>query len=191
MSMNFTSRVQEFIENKGKEYLDLFISMMTEDMTCSDTGEEIKSPIEQLFFISWRFNCEADPEIKRWFDLIPQYEDDTTSPYRLDFCLDWGPALCMKSNLPAKLFVDLFKDIPLRVGIEIDSHQWHEKTPRQAEYGKKRDRFLSAAGWKILHFTGTETYRDPDKVVEEVVLFCKTEYRKAIAILEKARGSNA
>lgn len=55
-----------------------------------------------------------------------------------------------------------------RVAVELDGHEWHEKTKEQAARDKRRDRILSTHGWLVLHFTGSEIFRDVRRCVKEV-----------------------
>jgi very-short-patch-repair endonuclease len=52
--------------------------------------------------------------------------------------------------------------------IECDGHDFHEKTKEQAQRDKARDRFLTAEGFKILRFTGTEIYADVNLCITEI-----------------------
>lgn len=65
-------------------------------------------------------------------------------PYRIDFALlhDTEPRV--------------------RVAVELDGHDFHEKTKEQAARDKSRDRDLTEAGWLVVRFTGSEVYRDAD-----------------------------
>ena len=56
----------------------------------------------------------------------------------------------------------------LYLAVEVDGHQWHEATQRQVQSDKSRDRKLTAAGWQVLRFTGSEVYRDAAACVREV-----------------------
>ena len=40
--------------------------------------------------------------------------------------------------------------------VELDGHDFHEKTKEQAQKDKDRDRSLTRAGYKIMRFTGSE-----------------------------------
>ena len=60
-----------------------------------------------------------------------------------------------------------YKEIK-RLCIEIDGHDFHEKTKEQAAKDKKRDRKIKKAGYGILHFTGSEVYKDPLSVWAEI-----------------------
>jgi very-short-patch-repair endonuclease len=55
-----------------------------------------------------------------------------------------------------------------KIVIELDGHQWHEKTKNQASGDKARDRFLVAEGWRVLRFTGSNVFHNPCKCVAEV-----------------------
>jgi len=56
----------------------------------------------------------------------------------------------------------------LYLAVEVDGHQWHEATQHQVQSDKSRDRKLTAAGWQVLRFTGSEVYRDAPACVREV-----------------------
>ena len=59
-------------------------------------------------------------------------------------------------------------DRGVKVVVECDGHEFHERTKEQAENDKSRDRLLSSRGWKVLRFTGSEIYRDPVGCVNEI-----------------------
>lgn len=48
-----------------------------------------------------------------------------------------------------------------RIAVELDGHDFHERTKEQVAQRDRRDRLLQAAGWRILHFSGAEFHRDP------------------------------
>ena len=49
----------------------------------------------------------------------------------------------------------------MRLVVEVDGHEWHEKTKEQASKDKRRDRDLQQEGWAVFHFTGSDVWRDP------------------------------
>ncbi len=55
-----------------------------------------------------------------------------------------------------------------RTVVEIDGHDFHERTKQQASRDKKRDRDLLAEGYYTLRFTGSDIFNDPYSFVEEV-----------------------
>lgn len=58
-----------------------------------------------------------------------------------------------------------------QVVVECDGHDFHEKTKEQAKKDKQRDRALTRMGLPLLHFTGSEIWRDADKCAHEVMDF--------------------
>ncbi|MFB5192691.1 endonuclease domain-containing protein [Alicyclobacillus fastidiosus] len=50
--------------------------------------------------------------------------------------------------------------------IECDGHEFHEKTKEQAARDKQRDRYLQAEGYTVVHFTGSEIWKNPDCITE-------------------------
>lgn len=53
--------------------------------------------------------------------------------------------------------------------VELDGHDFHEKTREQAQRDKARDRYLVGQGYRVLRFTGSEIYRDPFKAAVEAI----------------------
>ena len=52
--------------------------------------------------------------------------------------------------------------------IEIDGHEWHEKTKEQVRADKEKDRAYLKNGFIPIRFTGSEVYHDVKKCVDEV-----------------------
>ena len=52
--------------------------------------------------------------------------------------------------------------------IECDGHEFHERTKEQARRDRSRDRMMTAAGARVLRFTGSEIHQNPDSCVGEV-----------------------
>lgn len=46
-----------------------------------------------------------------------------------------------------------------RVAIELDGHDFHERTKEQVARDRSRDRDLSARGWRVARWTGSELHR--------------------------------
>lgn len=66
-----------------------------------------------------------------------------------------------------------------RYAVELDGHDFHERTKEQAERDRSRDRALTAAGWTCLRFTGREVNRDPDVCLEQVEEFLRRDRDEA------------
>lgn len=56
------------------------------------------------------------------------------------------------------------------IGIEIDGHEWHEKTKEQAARDKKRDREILLNNVPIMRFTGSEIHRDVKACIDECLM---------------------
>lgn len=56
-----------------------------------------------------------------------------------------------------------------RLVIECDGHQFHERTKEQAARDRSRDRWLTANGYDVFRFTGSELWRDPMACAEQVL----------------------
>src|SRR4051794_874198 len=62
-------------------------------------------------------------------------------------------------------------DRRLRVGVELDGHDFHEKSYDQVRRDKQRERAIVRQGITVLRFSGSEVVRDARKCVREVVTF--------------------
>jgi very-short-patch-repair endonuclease len=56
--------------------------------------------------------------------------------------------------------------------IEVDGHEWHERTKDQAIHDKKRDRYLVSMNYAVMRFTGTEVFFSPQDCATESI--CNT-----------------
>ena len=63
------------------------------------------------------------------------------------------------------------EETPFIIIIEVDGHNYHERTKEQAEYDKSRDRFMTATNAKVFRFTGREVWRDAEACAAEVFTY--------------------
>jgi REase_MTES_1575 len=77
--------------------------------------------------------------------------------YRLDFALQRGDT---------------------NIAIELDGHDFHERTKQQAMRDKSRDRKLTELGWRVLRFTGSEVWKSPVDVAQETWRILRTTVGK-------------
>ena len=74
----------------------------------------------------------------------------------------------------AKYTADFFamfwdrRDLIMPIAIECDGHEFHERTPQQAQHDKRRDRFFASNSIFVMRFTGSEIRRDPIECAREV-----------------------
>jgi len=76
-----------------------------------------------------------------------------TSPFEVDFCV---------------AVVDEHHEGAM-VGVEIDGHKWHDRTKRQAGYERRRANSILLQGLRIMRFTGSQIYNEPDRCACEVL----------------------
>jgi very-short-patch-repair endonuclease len=162
----FQSKVRELY---GEIHKDSFDAQMFHYLY--DIG--IDSPIEQIFFMALRLQCE-----EMGFEF-------TTSEYfyygnKFQFVLAVYP-----QKKIGKYKVDFFIKLTQGSGvteliIELDGHEFHERDKQQRSYEKARDRFLINSGYKVFHYTGSDVVKKPQHVAYEVIksldgYLCKPE----------------
>ena len=55
-----------------------------------------------------------------------------------------------------------------RLLVEVDGHDFHERTKQQASYDRRRDRELTLEGFRVIRFTGSEVYNHPYECAEDI-----------------------
>lgn len=110
-----------------------------------------ESPLEAAFMAQWI----ALTSERHNFDLDFQAQRKVTANghhYRLDFVFapskfGWFAPLIGHPHEP-------------KVAVEMDGHEFHERTADQVTERNRRDRDLQSAGWTVLHLSGSEFNRD-------------------------------
>jgi len=125
----------------------------------------ISSPIEQIFLLEWKF---ADLDKKLNVHLSPHEPVSTeVGSYAVDFLI-----------VPADPALDQVK-----IAIELDGHEFHEKTHQQVRHDKARERAIVQQGVTVLRFSGSEVVRNARGCVEEVEKFLRKTIRPAPALI--------
>ena len=132
----------------GDEYIPFYVS----ELIC----KEAQSPIEQIFYTA--FNIVSFHS-KYNFYLIPQYVTNTKEAYRSDFAFETD-IIEKDGNLKFKEWFCLL--------IECDGHEYHNSSKDQVARDNKRDYELKKLGYDILHFSGSQIYRDPIGCAKDV-----------------------
>lgn len=138
-------------------------------------GPPTESPIE-LIFQAWWEARETVFMHTTWHNvhgptlfLTAQHEVEVEGQnFRLDFIVH--PAI---RNDDQRRFKDEF--FP-KIGIELDGHEFHEKTKEQVSYRNRRDRLLQQQGWRIFHVSGSELFHRPAEVIIEIHQHCREAY---------------
>lgn len=113
-----------------------------------------ESPIEAVFWVWFQAFLSLDVRIAQEiysFNLLPQHEVVASdgSLFRLDFAIP-----------------------DFKIAVELDGHDFHERTKEQVAHRNMRDRKLQADGWTVLHISGSELWKAPLDRVEEVYGLC-------------------
>lgn len=83
--------------------------------------------------------------------------------YRTDF------ALHLAAECGGKFLSEWF-------AVECDGYQFHHQTREQVTRDKAREREITAAGFKVLRFSGTELHRDLPSAIAEIMLLMVNTY---------------
>jgi hypothetical protein len=159
------SLIRQHVETARREFRD---DILAEDKYCPivdavDNGGPFESPIEAVFVIWFRVLRLIVPSSPNHACRpVPQYEVTVTNGtrYRLDFAV-----------LPAdRLIAELGEACGqrMRIAVELDGHDFHEKTKEQVTYRNQRDRALIADGWRVFHFSGSELVKQQAYCAREV-----------------------
>lgn len=97
-----------------------------------------------------RFRIYSSPFTRKseaW--LYVKYQEPV-GKYRIDFMLE----LCID------------KLDKIQIALELDGHDFHEKTKQQASHDRKRDRDLLSVGISTIRFTGSDIHNDVEGCVK-------------------------
>lgn len=189
------SRFDERLSTLKTDYLSHFEWEFDEEVSY------FNSPIEKLFVAAMLSSYWARPISNHLWHNATEELLRVGIDYRLKECVGDemerkdrlyvhmdGPALCL-TQAPLKLarrqirpdFAFFDPETETRVIVELDGHDFHERTPEQAESDKSRDRELQVLGWHAFRFTGREVLRDPKECFHEVIrlLWAKRAQRRA------------
>lgn len=129
---------------------------------------KFESPIERKMFkilIEVFFDISDVDYIFKIKEFSNQKEIETNNnKYRTDFYFNIS-------------FIYKEKEIDdLKLIIECDGHEFHEKTKEQVIKNNQRDRDLQNKGYEILHFSGSEIYKDILQCKEDIMKFIIEKY---------------
>ena len=141
-----------------RKYFDEVYMKEKEEYIESFVIDKCESPIEELFALALHTN-DIINEI--WL-LFHEYFGEECE------------VVLTKQHLIDKYRVDFFIQI-MKKGqtetayiIELDGHDFHEKTKEQVKRRNERDRFFASNGMTVIRFSGSEVYNNPDECVESV-----------------------
>lgn len=155
--------VKKFMLEAAEAYGRIKADHFSQDMYCELVESEINSPIEDLFYLAMQIQCAAG-----FNEINPEpLFDERTGEWRLGYGIHVIPQF--KIGKYRVDFLILYTDGPQpnHIVVELDGHAFHDKDKAQRAYEKGRDRHLVAAGYRVLHYTGSEVVADPHKVAYE------------------------
>lgn len=168
-SDNVEFRIQAH-EKFEREHLDLTLRNLRRLLTACE------SPLEQLLLIElaeiWNAVPVGLPDDRHLCGRISFPEVDcftiavrqqhtirlTERSYRADFFIT-----VEDYNFAKREFVQL-----VRVVVEVDGHDYHERTKEQARHDRRRDRTFLHEGLPVMRFTGSEIFQDAHEVALEI-----------------------
>ncbi len=137
-----------------------------------DLHKVCESPIEKLFAsglvaetllydrIGLRVDFVDDGDFQgassEYVTIIPQHK---TVKYRVDF-----------------YFEVIGHAGPIKLAVECDGHDFHERTKEQARRDRSMDRWLQSQGIAILRFTGSEIWKDARECAAQAIGFVTKRY---------------
>lgn len=116
------------------------------------------SPIEQIFAFAYNLVLWDNDFIQtEWAKYETQKEISVNNrKYRADFYF----------HTPSK-------NGSLDLIVECDGHDFHKLTKQQVEKDNERDFDLKRAGYEVIHFSGSQIYKDPYGCAEQVFEYLK------------------
>lgn len=143
-----------------------------------------ESPIEQrllasLAYIECPFERRADRRPLLWWAGDQPADDDVLLRIRDEFFTIYPQVQVLSYRADFLLLARfLLRDTILKIVIECDGHNFHERTKEQAQHDRERDRRMTAAGYKVFRFTGSEIFRRARRCAGEIEGYLKEEYQR-------------
>lgn len=174
-----TQILEAFKASVIEDYIDTFNDRMDRIITHWEA-----SPIEKLMHVhllasEWGFwdidnmnVCSVIPDIFKLDKAIELTRSDggfylyrqlPIKQYRADFAIVIGQPYHDKNDV-------------LKIVIECDGHDFHERTKHQASRDKKRDREMQKLGWLVFRFTGSDIYNRGEECAQEIADYCAEWY---------------
>lgn len=142
-----------------------------------------ESPAEQLFLASLARQgggvpmlISDKPHLAMWLRWGPFMERFVTRVYpQMPLTIEHQDLIRGPQDYRVDFLVHLERLEPgkpttkVRFVVEIDGHDYHERTKEQAARDRLRDRMFTQAGYTVLRYTASEVYNDPVTVTEELI----------------------
>src|SRR5437773_882091 len=156
--------VQQQLEAAQRWYAQQRTKHLAEEIGGDLDNYPVESPIEAMFALWWVAVARSQPEYEAFTDLTlsRQHEVELSgAKYRIDFIVTPDDADLVFDGQKHRIYYP-------GIAVELDGHDFHERTKEQVELGNRRDRAMQKHNWTVFHFSGTELLRNPARSVEEV-----------------------
>lgn len=165
----FRELAEEVARNAYDEFMEL-VPIWT---------ERSESPIERVLIMAWK----ARPiENICYLHKSEPWPPEALLAHEWTGSTDWAGSLNPQvtiGNYRADLYlqaytIDNWESPPKIVGqwlklvIECDGHDYHERTKEQARRDKRRDRWFQTHGTTVLRFAGSEIWADPLGCIDQI-----------------------
>ena len=156
---------------------------------------ETESPIERLVFAAFKIKSQVDLHEFT----IALHEANKSIVEAVDQCSKWNPLVlriypqCGIGPYFADFALMIRDEIgsrPSVVIVECDGHDFHERTKEQAAHDRRRDRYFVELGYKVLRFTGSEIWKDPQGCVDQALHIAMTPTFDAAAHRDYQRSQS-
>ena len=145
--------LQEFLNAPQKVQQLLLLPLIKLRFYPTIMCEDIKSPIEQIFITA--FDLYIAQEGKENIFLFSQAPIEIgKKKYVADFLFEYDP------------YVNQY-DTDVKIVIECDGYEFHQKTKEQVQHDNEREYDLKMAGYEVLRFSGTQIFNNPLKCAED------------------------
>lgn len=118
----------------------------------------------------------VQPDLENWLVIEPQAQ---ISRHRVDFLLTLSTMTPFLEDVEnprgREARANAHGYIVERIVIEVDGHEFHDRTKEQASRDRRRDRRLLARDLPVLRFTGSDIWRDPFGCADEALEFLRSQ----------------
>ena len=149
--------VRQHMEESGRYLAAVHVDRCARMLSCSS----YESPLEAMFYVWWMAMVRAgeiSESVVAWDKQVEVVANGNR--YRLDFVIEPEYQMKRRAN-------ECGVPVP-KLAVELDGHDYHERTKEQVIRRNQRDRDLAADGWDVMHFSGSELYRNPTNCLQEV-----------------------
>lgn len=167
MSNKIQENFELYVEEIAKELKGIYFKTTNQELVESYQTDDVESPIEVLMLMA----LKRHSIIAREQGINPVINTQGVfhvegRKMRVDFLLTFPQNFTVKNK---------YFNREVKMIIECDGHDFHEKTKEQAQKDKSRDRILKASGYTVFRFTGSEIYRNAAGCAREIFNYAENE----------------